>query len=225
MSGPAERSLKRVGVFGGSFNPIHHGHLVLADEILERLGLDRMLFVPAAIPPHKASRELAPAVDRSRMVELAIARHPGFAVSDVELSRPGVSYTVETLTALQERGQELYFVIGSETFLDLLSWREPRRLARLARLVVVPRAGSTFDPDSAAALKILREIGVDRFGIVDRLPVPENAVLIVHAMSLPISASELRRRIRDGRSVESRMPEAVIDYVRAHGLYRGDAAA
>ena len=217
--------MTRVGVFGGSFNPIHHGHLVLAEEILERLGLDRMLFVPAAIPPHKASRELAPAADRFRMVELAIARHPGFAVSDVELARPGVSYTVETLAALQVPDQELYLVIGSETFLDLLSWREPRDIARLARLVVVPRAGSPFDADSTAALKILREIGVDRFGIVDRLPVPEDAVLVVHATSLPISASELRRRIRDGRSVESRMPEAVLDYVRAHGLYRGDAAA
>ena len=225
LSGPPARSMRRIGVFGGSFNPIHHGHLLLADEILERLGLDRMLFVPAAMPPHKSSRDLAPAIDRYRMVQLAIARHPGFVVSDVELSRPGVSYTVDTLTELAVSGDELFLVIGSETFLDLLSWREPRQVARLARLVVVPRAGSPFDPESAAAQKVLREIGIDRFDIVDRPPLPTGSVLVVHATSLPISASDLRRRIREGRPVESRIPEAVIDYVSAHALYQGDAAA
>ena len=124
-----------VGVFGGSFNPVHFGHLLLADEICEALALDRVLFVPAAVPPHKPAAELAPAADRYRMTELAVREHPRFAVSDVELRRGGPSYTVDTLRVLREEG-ELCLLIGSETFLDLLGWRDPREVARLARLVV-----------------------------------------------------------------------------------------
>src|SRR5439155_6764636 len=115
-------SMRRTGVFGGSFNPIHYGHLLLADEVQERLALDRVLFVPAAVPPHKPGRDLAPAADRYRMVELAVGRHPGFVVSDVELARRGVSYTVDTLAALSAPNEELVLLLGSEMFLDLLSW-------------------------------------------------------------------------------------------------------
>jgi nicotinate-nucleotide adenylyltransferase len=214
--------LARVAVLGGSFNPIHHGHLLLADEILEILGADRVLFVPAAVPPHKAPADLAPATDRFAMVQLAIAGHVGFAVTDLELRRPGPSYTVDTLRELAAGGDELFFVIGSETFLDLLSWREPRQVAALARLVVIPRAGSPFDPQSAAAQKVLREIGLADSGFAHVSagePVPPRAVLIAHVTSLPISASDLRRRVRAGRSLDYRLPAAVIEYVRAHRLY------
>lgn len=217
--------MARVGVLGGSFNPIHYGHLLLADEVLETLGLDRLLFVPAASPPHKAAIQLAPAADRFEMVRLAIAGHPRFAVSDLELRRPGPSYTVDTLEALAAAGDELFYVVGSETFLDLLTWREPRRIARLARLVVIPRAGSPFDAESAAAQKVLRDTGIDG-GFVHSAAgggsAPSRGVLIVHATSLPLSASELRRRVREGRSVAFRMPPAAIEYVRAHGLYRAE---
>ena len=214
--------MARVAVLGGSFNPIHHGHLLLADEILEILGADGVLFVPAAVPPHKAPADLAPAADRYAMVRLAIANPPGFAVSDLELRRPGPSYTVDTLTELSAGGDELFFVIGSETFLDLLSWREPRRIAAMVRLVVIPRAGSPFDPQSAAAQKVLREIGLADSGfahVTAGEPLPPRAVLIAHVTSLPISASDLRRRVRAGRSVDYRLPAAVIEYVRAHRLY------
>jgi nicotinate-nucleotide adenylyltransferase len=210
----------RIAIFGGSFNPIHYGHLLLADEVLERLGLDRVLFVPAAMPPHKVARDLAAAADRHAMVERAVADHPGFAVSDVELRRSGPSYTVDTLEALARPGDELFLLIGSETFLDLLSWRDPKRIAKLARLVVVPRHGSAFDPEGAAALKVLREIGLASFASVDRPPLPERAVLIAHVTSLPISASDLRARIETGRSVAYRMPPAVVDYIRDRQLYR-----
>jgi nicotinate-nucleotide adenylyltransferase len=213
--------LARVAVLGGSFNPIHHGHLLLADEILESLGVDRLLFVPAAVPPHKAPADLAPAADRFAMVQLAIAGHAGFAVTDLELRRPGPSYTVDTLRELAAGGDELFFVIGSETFLDLLSWREPRQVAALARLVVIPRAGSPFDPQSAAAQKVLREIGLAESGFAHVTPgePPPRSVLIAHVTSLPISASDLRRRVRAGRSLDYRVPPAVIDYVRRHRLY------
>jgi nicotinate-nucleotide adenylyltransferase len=218
--------LARVAVLGGSFNPIHYGHLLLADDVLESLGLDRVLFVPAAAPPHKPAAQLAPAADRFEMVRLAIAGHPRFAVSDLELRRTGPSYTVDTLAALAGSGDALFLVIGSETFLDLLSWREPRRVAGLARLVVIPRAGSAFDPESAAAQKVLREIGGEG-GFVHAAgdgTVPPRGVVIVHAASLPLSASELRHRVRAGRSLAFRLPPAVIEYVRTRGLYRAEPA-
>ncbi|HEX6211189.1 MAG TPA: nicotinate-nucleotide adenylyltransferase [Methylomirabilota bacterium] len=216
--------MARVAVFGGSFNPVHYGHLLLADEVLELLGLDRVLFVPAASPPHKPAAQLAPAADRFAMVRLAIAGHARFAASDVELRRAGPSYTVDTLQELAAGGDTLFLVIGSETFLDLLSWREPRRVASLARLVVVPRSGSAFDPESAAAQKVLRAIGVEGGFVHAGAALPPRGVVIVHATSLPLSASELRRRVREGRSLAFRMPPAVIEYVRAHGLYRAEPA-
>jgi nicotinate-nucleotide adenylyltransferase len=215
----------RVAVFGGSFNPIHYGHLLLADEVLDLLGLDRVLFVPAAAPPHKAAAQLAPAADRFEMVRVSIADHPRFAVSDLELRRPGPSYTVDTLEALAAAGDALFYLVGSETFLDLLTWREPRRIAQLARLVVIPRAGSVFDTESAAAQKVLREIGIEG-GFVHATggSPPARGVLVVHATSLPLSASDLRRRVREGRSLAYRMPPAAIAYIRAHGLYRAEPA-
>ena len=216
--------MARVAVFGGSFNPIHYGHLLLADEVVEQLALDRVLFVPAAAPPHKALATLAPAADRHAMVALATAGHPRFAVSDLELRRPGPSYTVDTLEALAPGGDELFLLIGSETFLDLLSWRAPQRIAGLARLVVVPRAGSAFDPESAAAQKVVRAIGVGRFVHAGGAATPRDAVVIAHVVSLPISSSELRRRAREGRSLAYRLPDAVIDYIRARGLYQGTDA-
>jgi len=202
--------LARIAIFGGSFNPIHYGHLLLADEVLEALELDRILFVPAAVPPHKSPARLAPAGDRHEMVRLATAGFPKFEVSDVELRRAGPSYTVDTLEELRVPRVDLFLIVGSETFLDLLTWREPRRIAELARLVVVPRVGSAFDPDSAAAQKVVREIGQEP--------------LIVRATSLPISASDLRRRVREGRSIAYRLPEAVAAYIRARRLYQSEVA-
>jgi nicotinate-nucleotide adenylyltransferase len=200
--------LVRTAVLGGSFNPIHYGHLLLADDVAELLELDRVLFVPAARPPHKPSADLAPPADRYAMVELAVAGHPKFAVSDVEFRRAGPSYTVDTLEALRIPREKLFLIVGSETFLDLLSWRSPRRVAELAQVAVVPRVGSAFDPESAAVRKVVHEVG--------------HEPVVVHAGSLPISASDLRRRVREGRSIAYRLPEAVGAYIRAKRLYRAD---
>lgn len=213
--------MARTAVFGGSFNPIHYGHLLMADEVQEALGADRVLFVPAASPPHKPAATLAPAADRYAMVERAIAGDPRFAISDVELARSGSSYTVDTLDTLARTGDELLLLIGSETFLDLLSWREPRRIAALARLVVVPRSGSPFDPESDAARKVLGALGQPGFVHLVRPPLPPSGVLVVHATSLPISASDLRRRAAAGRSLAYRLPPSVIELIRARGLYAG----
>jgi nicotinate-nucleotide adenylyltransferase len=212
----------RLALFGGSFNPIHYGHLLLADEVRETLGLARVMFMPAAYPPHKSPLHLAAAHHRYAMVVLATAGNPAFVVSDMELKRPGPSYTVDTVEALRAAGgDELYLLVGSETFLDLLSWREPARVARLARLVVVPRAGSTFDPEHVQAQKVLRGIGQDRFVRAGE-PLPPEGVLVVHATSLPISASDLRRRAREGRSLAYRVPDPVIAYIRAQRLYQSE---
>ena len=211
-----------VGVFGGSFNPIHFGHLLLADDICEALRLDRVLFVPAAQPPHKPLTELAPAADRYQMTALAVREHPRFEVSDVEVARSGPSYTVDTLTALQDRGR-LHLIIGSETFLDLLNWREPQRVVTLARLVVIPRNGMDFDPDAPAAVKVLRELGLPGFAPAPGESSDGAAPLLLHAASLPISGSDLRRRAREGRSLAFRMPDPVAAYLRDHHLYRPEA--
>jgi nicotinate-nucleotide adenylyltransferase len=216
-------------VFGGSFNPIHFGHLLVADEICEILDLDRVLFVPASQPPHKPASGLATASHRLGMTALAVREHPRFEVSDVELRRTGPSYTVETLAELRPRGA-LYLMIGSETFLDLLNWRDPAQVVRLARLVVVPRNSTGFDVEAPAAQKVLKQLELPGF-----VQPPESwsgssssaagagepaAPLLVHAASLPISGSDLRRRARDGRSLAYRMPESVSAYIREHRLYQ-----
>lgn len=194
----------------------------MADEVCEALRLDRVLLVPAAQPPHKPATELAPAAHRYRMTTLAVREHPRFEVSDVEVKRSGPSYTVDTLTALQDRGR-LHLIIGSETFLDLLNWREPRRVATLARLVVIPRNGMGFDPETPAALKVMRELGLPGFVPASVEPSDDPAPILVHAASLPISGSDLRRRAREGRSLAFRMPEPVVSYVRDQQLYRLEA--
>jgi nicotinate-nucleotide adenylyltransferase len=178
--------------------------------------------VPAAQPPHKPATELAPAAHRYRMTTLAVREHPRFEVSDVEVKRSGPSYTVDTLTALQDRGR-LHLIIGSETFLDLLNWREPRRVAALARLVVIPRNGMGFDPETPAALKVIRELGLPGFVPASVGPSDDPGPILVHAASLPISGSDLRRRAREGRSLAFRMPEAVVSYIRDQQLYRLEA--
>jgi nicotinate-nucleotide adenylyltransferase len=194
----------------------------VADEVCEALRLDRLLLVPAAQPPHKPAAELAPAAHRYRMTVLAVREHPRFEVSDVEVKRSGPSYTVDTLTALQDRGR-LHLIIGSETFLDLLTWREPRRVAALARLVVIPRNGMGFDPETPAALKVMRELGLPGFVPVGVEQSDDLAPILLHAASLPISGSDLRRRAREGRSLAFRMPEAVVSYIRDQRLYRPEA--
>lgn len=211
--------MARTALFGGSFNPIHYGHLLLADDVRERLALERVVFMPAGMPPHKPASELAPAADRYAMVRLAIADHPAFDVSDLELRRAGPSYTVDTVESLGVPPDELFLVIGSETFLDLLSWREPRRLATRCRIVVIPRTGSAFDAEGAAARKVLREIGIDGIAVATTGEAPARGVIVVHATSLPISASELRARAAAGRSLAYRVPPPVAAYIARHRLY------
>jgi nicotinate-nucleotide adenylyltransferase len=220
MGGP------RLGVFGGTFNPIHVGHLVLAESFRECLGLDRILFVPAGEPPHKGGRELAPALHRYAMVTLAVAGHPAFGVSDVDVRRAGPSYSVDMLAALADAwpGSRLFFLMGGDTFLDLPTWRTPEGLCAWATLAVGDRAGTDFDADSPAARVVLQRLGCAGWTRVPDAGWSEVAhapghVLLVPTRSLPVSARELRRRRAAGKSVRYLTPLPVAEYIAQHHLY------
>jgi nicotinate-nucleotide adenylyltransferase len=189
-----------IGLFGGSFDPIHHGHLIVAQAVVEALGLEQLRFLPAREQPFKVGRHLAPPELRARMVALAIAGEPRFALERAELERPGPSYTVDTLRYLREREPDRRFalLIGADAARELPEWREAGALPALAELVVFTRAGSE----------------------VPELPWP---VQVVPVPAVGISATEVRRRVALGRSIRYWVPDAVGEAIRAAGLYLPDA--
>jgi len=191
----------RLGVFGGTFDPIHLGHLRAAQNALEGLGLDLVAFVPARTPPHRP-QPLSSALDRYAMTALATAGHPRFAVSDVELAREGPSYTVDTVASLRrERPQdEVFVIVGSDTFPEMVTWKEHDRLRSLCTVAVVSRPGEEAPVDDARGAAA----GVAR----------------VEGSGLPISASAIRARVREGKSVRYLVADAVADFIEKKGLYR-----
>ena len=204
---------RRVGILGGTFDPIHHGHLVIAEEVREALSLDRVLFIPAAIPPHKLGLSITPAEQRAAMVELAIAGNSSFVLSRVELERGGPSYTVDTLRTLaddaarQRVAREFFFILSSEALAGLPGGHEPDRILAMCRLVVVPRPGTPLPtaPELAA-----------RFGDrADRI-VPVETVPQAH------SSSAVRARAAAGLSIRYLLPPAVEAYICDHRLYRSN---
>jgi nicotinate-nucleotide adenylyltransferase len=217
----------RLGILGGTFNPVHQGHLLLAESFRERLGLDRVVLVPSAAPPHKPGEEIAPTLHRYAMTALAVAGHPGFAVSDCEVRRPGPSYSVDTVEMLagEYAGARLFFLMGSDTFLDLPTWKTPERLGAWAVLAVGRRAGCDFDPDGPAARAVLARLG--RPGLRRVSPTAADTVhaaapgdvLLVETRSLPVSAREIRRMLAAGESVRYLVPPAVADYIGQQRLY------
>jgi nicotinate-nucleotide adenylyltransferase len=197
----------RLGIYGGTFDPIHLGHLVLAEQCREACSLDQVWFVVAGAPPHKPARPTSVA-HRIEMVRIAIAGHPAFAVSDIEANRPGPHYSVETLEAVHQQhpNDELFFLIGADSLTDLPSWREPERIARLASIVVVNRPGiEEVDPAKLPA-----------FG--------PGAQPMIHVAIPPlgIASSDLRRRLTERRSVRYMIPRGVEAYIEAHHLYRAE---
>ena len=207
---------RRVGILGGTFDPIHFGHLIIADEVRESLALDRVLFIPAALPPHKLEEHVAPAVDRAAMVELAIAGNPGFSMCPIELERSGPSYTVDTLAELADEAarqrvdREFHFILSAEALAAFTSWHEPARLLELTRLAVVARPGAPMP-------------GGSRLGAM--LPggaASMSRVECVKTMPIANSASDVRERVAAGRSIRYLVPPAVEAYIRDHRLYRSD---
>ncbi len=200
----------RLGVFGGTFDPVHYGHLVAAEEVRYRLRLDKVLFVPAGMPPHKLDHDITPTRHRVAMLELAIASNPGFALSRVDIDRHGPCYTVDTLALLHEEygpGAELFFLMGMDSLADILTWKDPERLIRLARIVVVGRPGFQADVDE-----------LDKV-----LPGAAERICIVDTPLMEVSSSDIRQRVREGAPIRYQVPEAVEAYIRAHRLYLDDA--
>ncbi len=204
-------SLRHVGLLGGTFDPIHFGHLVIAEEVRTVLHLTEMVFVPAGHPPHKPGRIVTEAQHRLAMLELAIASNPHFTISLVDLERPGPSYTVETLQVLRQQwGAQtaIYFVIGGDSLEDLLAWYDPAGiLKQLTALVAVQRPGY----EEAAGYRDTLEA---------RLPGIKQRLIMVQAPQLDISATDLRRRVAESRPIKYQTPEAVERYIIEYGLYR-----
>ncbi|HZO81199.1 MAG TPA: nicotinate-nucleotide adenylyltransferase [Candidatus Binataceae bacterium] len=210
----------RVGLLGGSFNPIHFGHLRSAEEVREALGLDLVYFVPAASPPHKPGEGLAPAEHRLAMVRLATKGNRHFMVSDLEIRRGGRSYTIDTVRyflATLRAPATLFLMMGADAFAELDTWKDCDELVRLTSIVVHSRQSAEGEPSrlSLAAVK--------RFGYVqrdDHYVHPSGQTLsFVATTILPISATLIREKLRRRQSVRYLMPGDVVDYIERHGLY------
>lgn len=198
----------RIGILGGTFDPIHYGHLVAAEECLCRLRLEKVLLLPAGQPPHKLRRPISPAEQRLAMLRLAAADNPGLAVSTIELERRGPSFSVDTVAALREQlgpDAELYFIVGTDALPELLTWYKPRLLLQLCVLAAVSRPGYMFDLSPVLAA----------------LPEAAERIVQVPAPELDISSSNLRARVAAGLPIRYQLPEAVEQYIREQGLYKG----
>jgi nicotinate-nucleotide adenylyltransferase len=204
----------RIGLYGGSFDPVHQGHLIAAECCREQARLDKVLFLPAAVPPHKQDRPLAEAAHRVEMLKLAIGGHPAFAVSTDEIDRGGVSYTVDTLARLEAAhpADELLLILGPDALADLPTWREPATILARAEIIAVEREGVDDISAIVATPKLAALLG------------PERAQRIVETRvtcpAIGIRASDLRAAIAAGRSIRYRTPRAVEQYIAAHGLYQ-----
>lgn len=187
----------RIGILGGTFNPIHNGHLRLASQARRRLGLNKVIFVPANIPPHKLTRDILPAKERYKMVKLAIAGYPCFEASDYEIKSGGTSYSVKTLRAFKKKfgkKAKLFFLTGSDSLQQLASWKDIGRIVKLADFVIASRSGHK----------------IRKFPGIRLISIP----------TLDISSTDIRRRIKKGSSIKKLLPPAVYNYINKKGLYR-----
>ncbi|HKI36783.1 MAG TPA: nicotinate-nucleotide adenylyltransferase [Gemmataceae bacterium] len=205
----------RIGVFGGTFDPIHLGHLILAEQCREQGQLDQVWFIPSARPPHKRHHVVTPFRHRAEMLQLATAGHPAFRVSELENERPGPSYTVDTLDELRKAqpSAEWFLLVGSDTLAELHEWHDPVGIVRRAGLLVMVRGG---DPIRSA----------EELRVSLKLPETETvSVEVIESPRIEISSRDLRRRAAEGRSLRYLVPRAVECYVEEKGLYQPGAGA
>jgi nicotinate-nucleotide adenylyltransferase len=211
----------RIGILGGTFNPVHNAHLRIAEEVRDHLDLEQVMFVPAASPPHKLLAGDLSFKARYEMVQLAIADNPHFTVSDLEGKRGGMSYSVDTLTDLTQRFPEddFFFIVGSDSFLDIGSWREYAAIFSLCNIAVVARPGSNADPlDRALPPGIAGEFSYDPQK--KRLShYSGHYVYLVTGILLDISSSEIRQLARQGRSIKYLVPPPVEHYIKEQRIY------
>jgi nicotinate-nucleotide adenylyltransferase len=220
----------RIGIFGGTFNPIHCGHLTVADDVKSTFRLDRIIFIPSAVPPHKMGN-LAPADDRLAMVRLALGNRRGMEASDIELMRLGPSYTVDTLTRLRDihTGSRLFFILGIDAFKEIETWKDYRELFTLAAIIVMSR------PDACAPwrsergiIEFLTDFLKSRISEGYRLDAFQGRfvdasgrpVYMADVEPVRLSATEIRERVGTGRSIDGLVPPAVADYILRKGLYQ-----
>lgn len=212
----------RIGLLGGTFDPVHNGHLAIAACAKEQCRLEAVVFIPAANPPHKEQRTITSLPHRRKMLELACRSFPGYYVTSLEAERPGPSYTVDTLRFLKDyflSPTELFFIIGSDSFVDLPTWKEPERLLDFANLVAVLR-GSHDAADMARILGLgFPAYHLDGTENIYRREKGGSAIILLDMAPVPVSATEIRQRVRQGRSIGDAVPTAVADYIRDQGLY------
>ena len=216
---------QRLGIFGGTFNPVHFGHLAAAEEVRDRLELDKIIFIPSFLPPHKIDEDIPSAVQRQEMVRLAIKGNSHFTESDIEIRRRGRSFTIDTIEELQRShaGAELYFLTGLDSFLEIVTWKDWGRLLTLCSFVVLSRNGYRFS--DLVKLDFL-DVPVSDLAALDARD-KERAVSAMRNVSLyleripfyDISSTDIRTRVRAGRSVKYHLPEAVEHYIIENKLY------
>ena len=202
FAGDRTRRGQRLGVMGGTFDPIHHGHLVAASEVADFLDLDEVIFVPTGQPWQKGDRRVSPAEDRYLMTVIATASNPRFSVSRVDIDRPGETYTIDTLRDLRaERGSEaeFYFITGADALAMMISWRDAEELFKLAHFVGCTRPGHQLT---------LTDLPADRLTLLE---IP----------ALAISSTECRQRVRGGHPIWYLVPDGIVQYTSKRGLYRG----
>lgn len=202
--------MQRIGIFGGSFNPIHMGHLIVAEEIRNALELDKVIFIPAGSPPHKLQSNLASAEDRYNMVKLAIQNNPGFEISSMEIERKGKSYSFDTLTELKNQCKDIdmHFIIGFDTLKELHTWRNIQGIFNIVSFAVANRGNEAIE-----IKQWIEERKKAYGGVIEYVPIPD----------IQISSTDIRKRIMDGRSIRYLVPESVEEYIKARGLYMDDA--
>ena len=191
----------RIGILGGTFNPIHNAHLILAKTVAQAIGLDKILFIPAFIPPHKLGEDILAYAHRERMVELAVEGHDLFECSDIEASLEGPSYTINTLRLLRQSqpNDDFFLIIGSDSLHSLGNWKDPDEIVKLATLAVVPRPGYRIEESEPRFRKNLRPVDMDL---------------------VEIASSEIRERAAQGKPVQLLVPAAVANYIVAERLYQ-----
>jgi nicotinate-nucleotide adenylyltransferase len=218
-------TISPIGILGGTFDPIHHGHLRIAQEALEQCGLAQVRFVPCGTPPHRAAPQ-TPAKLRCEMVHLALNGHADFLVDLREIFRTGPSYTVDTLTALRaELGaqQPLCLILGGDAFMQLHSWHQWKQLFDLAHIIVLQRAGALplgnamMNADAALQAEYQARLAPGAGALRES---PNGAIFVADMPALEISSTDIRRRCADGKSVRYLVPDIVVNYIHTHQLYR-----
>ena len=200
----------RIGILGGTFNPIHNGHMVIAEEVYKHHNLTKVLFIPANIPPHKQAEDLADARHRYQMVKEAISENDIFEVSDIEIKRKGKSYTIDTVqNILNSYGKdcEIFLIIGSDSLIELELWNDIKKLSQLCHFVIVNRPGFSVDIPGS----LTDTIGKDKVQVLSKLS--------VQISPIDISSTDIRKRLREGAGIENLVPPCVCAYIKKHNLY------